>query len=369
MLLISLAVPVHAAAQSEAEAAGAYLHERGILQGDTSGDLMLDKTLNRAELAAILTRVMGNPEHVNAEQAYYTRQCNFPDVPEWARLYVGYCGVQGLMVGYDTGLFGSYDSVTPAAACTVTLRYMDLEPDWTYDTAVVRAAEAGLVPDGGLHENAVTRGEMAVLLYRAMGNDYTEQAGENTQETSLSKNSDGSINPLADGTQYIPQVGDVIRCDDGTNYTITDISRYDKNMFASGSVGNLPEPTCDWSLLPQPELPAVEARHITVDGREYLFLRNLYETRRMLYTLYNAIGDNPETWQNGAPVPHPSGNPKVQISLSIPDDQTAQSFWPWKASQLVDLFNSCPPGHYYMECWDVYKDGIFQRTEYKVHVT
>ena len=38
----------------------------------------------------------------------------------------------------------------------------------------------------------------------------------------------------------------------------------------------------------------------------------------MLYTLYNAIGDNPETWQNGAPVSTQVG-PKVQIYLSIDD--------------------------------------------------
>ena len=31
-----------------------------------------------------------------------------------------------------------------------------------------------------------------------------------------------------------PQAGDVVRCDDGTNYTITDVSRYDKNYFADG---------------------------------------------------------------------------------------------------------------------------------------
>lgn len=160
----------------------------------------------------------------------------------------------------------------------------------------------------------------------------------------------------------------MIRCDDGTNYTITDVSRWDKNMFASGPVGELPEPTCDWSLMPQVELPAPEARHYSINDHEYLFVRNLYETRRMLYTLYNAIGDNPETWQNGAPVSHPSGAPKVQIYLSIDDGLNPRVFWPWRANQIIDLFNSCPPGTYRMEAWDVYKDGIFQRTEYNIHV-
>lgn len=54
-----------------------------------------------------------------------------------------------------------------------------------------------------------------------------------------------------DGSQYVPKTGDVIRCNDGTDYTITDVSRYDANMFASGPLGPLPEPVCDWSLCPR----------------------------------------------------------------------------------------------------------------------
>ena len=87
-----------------------------------------------------------------------------------------------------------------------------------------------------------------------------------TAPSALSTNADGSINVPQDGSRYIPQAGDVIRCDDGTNYTITDVSRYDKNYFADGPVGPLPEATCDWSQFDQPELPKAEARHFTVDG-------------------------------------------------------------------------------------------------------
>jgi len=172
-----------------------------------------------------------------------------------------------------------------------------------------------------------------------------------------------------DGSRYVPKVGDVIRCDDGTNYTIKDVSRWDKNAFSSAPLGELPIATCDWSKLPQPEMPQAEARHFTSGGQDYLFQRNLYETRRMLYTLYNAIGDNPETWQNGQPVKFPSGNDKVKINLTIPAEVAPQSFWPWRAEQITELFNSCPPGTYSMEAWDVYKNGVFQYTEYSIHVS
>ena len=368
-LLLALPVSANAAERNEEETAAAYLFEMGMMVGDQSGNMLLDSHLTRAQLATILTRLNGNPEHVQAEQAYYIGQCKFSDVPEWAKLYVGYCYANGLMLGYDTGAFGADDGVTPQAACTVILRYLD-PPDvtWDYSTACQTALDLGLTTDTAVNHVEVTRGDLAVMLYRALGHTALDVPEASELGVGLSRNSDGSINLPSDGSQYVPQVGDVIRCDDGTNYTITDVSRWDRSMFASGPIGPLPEPTCDWSLLPQPELPAPEARHYSINGREYLFVRNLYETRRMLYTLYNAIGDNPETWQNGAPVLHPSGNPKVKINLNIADDLNPQVFWPWRESEIVNLFDSCPPGTYCMEVWDVYKDGVFQRTEYQIHV-
>ena len=194
------------------------------------------------------------------------------------------------------------------------------------------------------------------------GKPYT---GEAPTQTSAAK----TVTPPTEGSQYVPQVGDVIRCDDGTDYTIKDVSRWNNNAFSSAPLGELPTATCDWSKLPQPEMPRAEARHFTSGGQDYLFQRNLYETRRMLYTLYNAIGDNPETWRNGQPVKFPSGNDKVKINLTIPADVTPQSFWPWRSEQITELFNSCPPGTYSLEAWNVYKNGVFQYTEYSIYVS
>ena len=88
-LLFVLPVKVSAAGNSEQETAAAYLREQGIMVGGGNGEMNLDSGLTRAQLATVLTRLHGNPEHVQADQAFYTGQCNFQDVPEWARLYVG----------------------------------------------------------------------------------------------------------------------------------------------------------------------------------------------------------------------------------------------------------------------------------------
>lgn len=179
------------------ETAGAYLQALGIYQGGGSGDLMLDKGLTRAELAAILTRLNGNPEHVAAESDYYASQCPFPDVPDWARPYVGFCAVNGYMVGYGNGAFGGNDPVTPAAACTVVLRTMEHDPGaWDYATACQTAVELGLTTSEAVSGVSITRGDLAVMLYQG-----------------LYANADSSAVSLpADGSRYVPHVGDVILC-------------------------------------------------------------------------------------------------------------------------------------------------------------
>jgi len=166
----------------------------------------------------------------------------------------------------------------------------------------------------------------------------------------------------------IPKAGDIIICSDGYEYEIKDVSKYDNNSFAEGKLPALPAEKESWAKMPKAELPEAEARHYSIGGKEYMFVRNLTETKRMLYTLYGAIEACDETWQDGAPVLFASGNAKVTIDLSIKDDSMAQSFWPWRASEITKIFDSCPPGHYEMEAWDVYIDGVFQHTEYRIAV-
>ena len=193
---------------------------------------------------------------------------------------------------------------------------------------------------------------------------YTGVASDGSNAVSAPKKADYS---QAD-VKPAPQVGDQIICSDGYAYEITDVSKYQNSMFAAEATDALPIPTCDWSLLDQPQLPQPEANHFTSGGKQYMFVRNLYETRRMQYTLYNAIGDNPQTWKNGKPVTRANGDPLVTVNLSIPKDESANSFWPWRSSQIIDLFNSCPPGEYSFEAWDVYCDGAFRYTEYYISV-
>ena len=99
------------------------------------------------------------------------------------------------------------------------------------------------------------------------GKPYT---GEAPTQTITAK----TVTPPTEGSQYVPQVGDVIRCDDGTDYTITDVSRWNANLFSSGPVGELPAATCDWSRFPKAELPAPDARHFRNEDSDTVTLLN-----------------------------------------------------------------------------------------------
>ena len=193
-LCLGLVIPAAAASPpSDQEAAADYVRERGIMVGDQNGNMNLASSLNRAELAVLLTRLRGGVEELQANTAYYERGCKFVDVPAWAKLYVGYCVRNNLVAGYDKLHYGAADPVTPAAACTVILRasgIMDGEGSvWSYGTACSYALGLGWIDEPTAHAESITRGEMAVLIYRALTGRHpgdTPSASQNTGDGYLS---------------------------------------------------------------------------------------------------------------------------------------------------------------------------------------
>ena len=187
-----------------------------------------------------------------------------------------------------------------------------------------------------------------------------QSTSQATDERGLTYNADGSINVPRDGSKYIPKVGDRVRCDDGYIYEVKDVLRYDNNVFAPGPVGPLPIPTCNWSAFPEVEVPKVEVRHFAHDTGDSMFIRNIYETRRMQYTIYNALGKEPSVWRDGKPLM------TIALTIDPADEPYTQTFWPWRASELEKLVHGRPNSHYYVEAWDYYSKGIFQYTRYCV---
>ena len=212
--------------------------------------------------------------------------------------------------------------------------------------------------------------------YNINGNNYFQlgQLGQlmgfgvhwnaQTQTVELSTQSQVDASPSAsptvslptDGSRYVPSVGDVLLCEDGSEYTITNIDRFENNIFAPDFSSELPIPTCDWSQFPTTQLPDPIVRrfyHETLDSDE-AFVLNQYETRRMQYTLYNALG-------NG------SGG---SVVTGIPTEyaNATRVFWPWREQELEKQVAGRPNGTYYVEAWDCYCSGIFQYTRYFLYI-
>ena len=199
------------------------------------------------------------------------------------------------------------------------------------------------------------------VAYNALANTVEITTTEPYAETASAQVRNGRIVSLpTDGSRYVPQVGDRILCDDGAEYEIKDVTHWDNNVFQDGPLPPLPTPTCDWSVFPTLELQAPIVKHFHDEHGDDIFVRNVYEVRRMVYTIYNAIGEEPGAWRDSKPL--------ATVETIIPPEYEAYTakFWPWQESELTDLVHSRPNSRYYVDAFDFYHDGVYQYTRYLV---
>ena len=185
-------------------------------------------------------------------------------------------------------------------------------------------------------------------------------SAKNEYKEDITPNKSRTVVLPTDGSQYIPQVGDRILCNDGTEYEIKDVSRWDNNVYQAAKLPALPATSCDWSKFPTLTLPEPEVRHYCDQYGDDLFVRNVYEVRRMVYTIYNALGEEPSAWRNDEPL--------ATVSTVIPPEYEAYTakFWPWRESEITDLVHSRPNSRYYVDAFDFYHNGAYQYTRYLV---
>ena len=178
------------------------------------------------------------------------------------------------------------------------------------------------------------------------------------QDEATTAQANNIVSLPTDGSKFVPKAGDLIPCDDGTFYEVKDTLRWENNVYAPGGLPELPAPTCDWSLFNSAPLPKVEVKRYSDQYGDDLFVRNLYETRRMQYTIYNALGKEPTAWKDGKPL--------ATVELTTPAEYEAYTakFWPWRESELTDLVHSRPNSRYYVAAWDYYHNGIYQYCRY-----
>jgi hypothetical protein len=149
--------------RNELNAEANALKTAGLFLGDDKGYRMEDG-LSRAEMAVMLTRVVGGSASVEANPAAYAALSPFTDVPDWAKPYVGYCVSQGLIVGIGNNLYGSTNQASKLDYSTVLLRATNATGH-TYQTSDKRAVELGYLSLARAAFSDLTRGDVVYMTH------------------------------------------------------------------------------------------------------------------------------------------------------------------------------------------------------------
>ena len=128
------------------------MNTMGIFKGVASEygvDYELGRGANRAESLVMLLRLLGEEETAKACGLSH----NFVDVPaeHWAYPYVAYSLDKGYTAGVSATSFAPEDEININTYATFLLRalgYNDKNGDFTYDNAVTKTVEIGMLPMG-----------------------------------------------------------------------------------------------------------------------------------------------------------------------------------------------------------------------------
>lgn len=170
------------------------------LQGFEDGMFRPEEEVTRAQMAAIVCRMLGYEEQAQASKGTTA----FTDVASshWASGYVNVAYAQGIINGYGNGMFGPEDSVTYEQAIKMIVSALgyDLaaERKGGYPTGYIAIASAEGVTKkaNGTIGRAANRGTIAILVYNAlevqlMDQDSWSSDGDDrysqTDDTVLSK--------------------------------------------------------------------------------------------------------------------------------------------------------------------------------------
>ena len=83
---------------------------------------------------------------------------------------------------------------------------------------------------------------------------------------------------------------------------------------------------------------------------DYLFVRNLYETRRMVNTLCG----------------HRKEGGLFHIRLTVPEDISSDTFSRWDPDHLIALADAGRSDTICLDAWDMFKNGVYYKTLYEI---
>lgn len=198
MLLSCLPAAFAASAVSES-VVEQVIRSTGIMVGDTSGNMNLDKTVTRAEYAKMLVAASSYKDKV----AGTSNVSPFKDVPytHWAAGYIKTAVQQGWLTGYLDGSYKPNQTVTleeAATGCLKLLGYIteDFSGSYPYGQLALYQSlglDAGVTASQG---TTMTRRNMMYLFYNLLNAD-TKDGQVYAQTLGYTLNSNGEIDYLS----------------------------------------------------------------------------------------------------------------------------------------------------------------------------
>jgi len=147
------------------------LYDLGLLKGTTSDfsveGLELDRYATRTEACITVLRLLGRENKANYQQNSHP----FNDVPSWASNGIGWLYENYLVNGVDDTYFGAQDLATVQQFSAMLLRvlgYDDKVGDFTYDGAVQKALECGILTEQIAVYYELSREHMIEMCYNAL---------------------------------------------------------------------------------------------------------------------------------------------------------------------------------------------------------
>ncbi|MCB6366751.1 S-layer homology domain-containing protein [Intestinibacillus massiliensis] len=175
-LVVAAALTVSAAAADFDHCADA-LNQMGLFQGGTSG-YELDRAPTRAEAATMLVRMLG--KEADAKALTYTAP--FTDLEDWEKPYVQYLYDAKLTNGATATTFDPESKCDAQMYSTFLLRalgYSDAaEGDFTYDKAVDKATELGVVDMVNCDTKNFLRDNVVAMSYTALSVEPKDKSAD-----------------------------------------------------------------------------------------------------------------------------------------------------------------------------------------------
>lgn len=153
--------------------AGAYLQKAGIIKGNASGDLLLNDTWEREDVAVLLSRLLGKETEAKNTPKSHTyadvRGTFYDGYLSWAR-------EKGYMEGASATKFGFDAKIDNQSFAAVILRALGVDTTGAENYAKVPelAVKAGILPEGTDWKASATRGTTYVVLVTALNTPVGE---------------------------------------------------------------------------------------------------------------------------------------------------------------------------------------------------